>query len=93
MNGREIVFGIRPEHIIEFSDTTNVRALVRFEATVEVSEPTGADTHVVFKLEKTEILARCRPEYVCRSGESMTFGLDPAGAILIDPETGIVIAG
>lgn len=90
--GRNLELGIRPENIFEYSDT-NGRARVRFEAIVEVSEPTGADTHVVFKVEDTEVLARCRPEYVRATGESMAFGLDVAGIILIDPASGKVIAG
>jgi multiple sugar transport system ATP-binding protein len=87
--GREVVLGIRPEHITHYQ---RHRADERpwmgsLEARVEVVEPTGAETMVVVHLGGREVIARVEPDAAQAVGSQMRFGVDMAKACVFDPET------
>ncbi|MGE0240614.1 MAG: ABC transporter ATP-binding protein [Parvibaculaceae bacterium] len=87
---REIVFGIRPEHITE--RRAHVGAEQHdFAADVEVVEPMGIDTLVYIRLAGTEVCARSTPQAAAGPGQSMSFTIDMARMHLIDPATDKVI--
>jgi multiple sugar transport system ATP-binding protein len=73
--GRNVIFGIRPEHITEKRAHTNA-AQVDFKAEVGVLEPTGMDTMVYFKISGRDVWARSAPGAVRPVGSPMEFTLD-----------------
>ena len=81
--GRDMVLGIRPEHITEWR-TGGGENHLDLSATVEVLEPMGMDTMVFLTLNGTEICARSAPAAVKNVGESMTFSVDMSQMHLID---------
>src|SRR5271165_4880270 len=87
--GGKVVLGVRPEHL--FRHTENLRmqkpALAMLTASVEVVEPTGAETHAVLKIGEREIVGRFDPDHAPRLGELMPLGIDMAHACLFDPNT------
>ncbi len=82
-----VVLGIRPEHLFRYADDLKSRkaSLARFEAPVEVVEPTGAETIAQLKLDAREITGRFDPDGAPRLGERMIVGVDMAHACLFDP--------
>ena len=87
---REMLFGIRPEHVTEKRAHTSADQ-VDFKSGVEVLEPMGIDTMVFFSIGGTEICARSQPRAVSPVGRSMDFTIDMGQMHLIDPETDLVV--
>ena len=85
--GGQIVLGVRPEHLYRYAEDLKSRkgSLAKFEAPVEVVEPTGAETIAQLKLDAHEITGRFDPDGAPRRGERMVVGVDMAHACLFDP--------
>ncbi len=85
---RELLLGLRPEHITE---TRSYGAGAEFTMPVDVVEPLGMETMVYFTIDGIEICARVSPEAALAPGERMRFMADMRHMHLIDPETDRVI--
>jgi multiple sugar transport system ATP-binding protein len=86
---KQVVLGVRPEHIYRFSDDLGQRkpGIAAMDAPVELVEPTGAETLAVLKFGDLEVTGRFDPDSAPRMGETMTLGIDMARACLFDPTT------
>jgi multiple sugar transport system ATP-binding protein len=86
---KQVVLGVRPEHIYRFSDDLRHRkpGIAAMDAPVELVEPTGAETLAVLKFGDLEVTGRFDPDSAPRMGETMTLGIDMARACLFDPTT------
>ena len=87
---RELLFGIRPEHVTEKRTHTSPSQR-DFTETVRVLEPMGVDTMVYIEIGGEEVSARSAPKAVRPVGEQMEFTIDMAHMHLIDPTTDKVI--
>ncbi|WP_300445208.1 ABC transporter ATP-binding protein [uncultured Mameliella sp.] len=89
--GRSVVLGLRPETI--FAAGTELPGAERFvfERPVDVVEPTGPDTMIVFEIGGKELIARVRPEDARPVGTPFSFEVDMTKAKLFDAETGFAI--
>jgi multiple sugar transport system ATP-binding protein len=87
--GAPIVLGVRPEHISlhrpDRAADNRVSAVV--PATVEIVEPTGAETMVGLRLAGREITARFEPHEAPEVGQTVTLALDMSKACLFDAAT------
>jgi multiple sugar transport system ATP-binding protein len=83
--GQTLEMGIRPEDIsiVREGDACGSRIM----GNVEVLEPTGADTFVVFSLRGVDVQARCSPEQLGKVGDRVAFTLNPERILLIDPQS------
>jgi multiple sugar transport system ATP-binding protein len=92
--GREVVLGIRPECITEptrhFGDATDTTLTI--PASVEMIEPTGAETIVVLRLGNERALGRVSADLRPRLNETARFAIDARKINLFDPSTGDRIA-
>jgi multiple sugar transport system ATP-binding protein len=88
---KELIFGIRPEHLTEKHPTAHQADFDTFEQKVVVTEPLGVDTMVFFEVKAQDICARCMPQDVKRPGESMAFMADMSRMHLIDTTTDKVL--
>jgi multiple sugar transport system ATP-binding protein len=86
--GRELILGIRPEHITEARPHAPGAELVM---PVDVIEPMGMETMVYINVGGTELCARVSPEAALSPGASMRFLVDMRHMHLIDPESERVI--
>lgn len=77
--GQALVYGVRPELMTAGGDIAMV---------VEVTEPTGAETHVVGRLGGVEITGVFRDRITVAPGCSMQIGIDPSGVHLFDEASG-----
>ncbi|ESY07789.1 sugar ABC transporter ATPase [Mesorhizobium sp. LNJC399B00] len=86
---RQLVLGIRPEHIYRFDPDLARRkpGIAQIDAVVELVEPTGAETMAVLRLGGKEITGRFDPDGTPLMGETVTLGIDMARACLFDPTT------
>ncbi|NGQ91703.1 sn-glycerol-3-phosphate ABC transporter ATP-binding protein UgpC [Rhodobacter sp. HX-7-19] len=79
--GREVIYGIRPENLGDSPDG--------IRGTIAVVEPTGSETHVVVRIEGRELVAVFRDRISHRPGDQITLApVDPAGVHLFDKATG-----
>jgi len=78
--GREVTYGIRPEHLA---------AGPGIEGTVAVVEPTGSETHVVLRAGGAEIVALFRDRVAFRPGDALSLAPDPAKVHLFDRGSGV----
>jgi multiple sugar transport system ATP-binding protein len=80
--GREVLVGVRPEHLAVDPGGVPVE--------VVVVEPTGADTQIFCKLAGTDVTAVVRERHAFRPGEAVR--LKPQLTYLFDPSSGARLA-
>ncbi len=87
--GREVILGIRPEHI---TDAASARAgehaqdyqPSEVQCSVEMTEPTGPDTLVFTWFNGSRVTCRTHPRAAAMPGHSMTLAFDLSKAVLFD---------
>jgi multiple sugar transport system ATP-binding protein len=79
--GREVTYGIRPEHL-----TVGTEGIA---GTVAVVEPTGSETHVVLRSGGQEVVAMFRDRVPFRPGDALTFAPDAEKVHLFDRSSGV----
>src|ERR1700688_5054674 len=90
LTGKELVFGLRPEHITE--PRRNDRDLqCEVAATLDVVEPMGMETMVYFTVDGQEVCGRVDPDSATGPGEAMGLYADMDRMHLIDPQSGAVL--
>ena len=90
--GKEVVLGIRPEHI---TDADSARASgghdgyvpTEVACTVELTEPTGPDTMVFARFNGARATCRTHPRAAAMPGQKMTVAFDLWKAVVFDPAT------
>jgi multiple sugar transport system ATP-binding protein len=88
--GKELIFGLRPEHITETRGKENGTGQ-EFSIMSDVVEPMGMETMVFFKIDGTEVCARVEPTAAKGSGETMQLRANLDHMHLIDPATNVVL--
>ncbi|WP_119299976.1 ABC transporter ATP-binding protein [Dongia deserti] len=81
--GREVILGVRPEALTEAGEAVRP-GKVAIDATIEILEPTGADTFAVISLGGAAVTARCHPRAFHSRGPAR-FELDTASVLIFDP--------
>jgi multiple sugar transport system ATP-binding protein len=79
----DVVVGIRPEGFI----AAQPNAIGALPVTIEMLEPTGADTYAMARIGSKAVTLRFTPKLAPRLGETVWVSLDPAALNLFDPET------
>jgi multiple sugar transport system ATP-binding protein len=80
LNGAELVYGVRPEHLLLAQDG--------FPAEVHVVEPTGSETQVMARLGGAPIVGAFRERIAARPGEIIRIAPDTAQVHLFDAASG-----
>ncbi len=78
--GRRLIYGVRPEAITLGGD---------IPLTIEVTEPTGAETYVAGKLGGAPVTCVFRDRVTARPGEVIQIAIDPSAIHLFDAESGV----
>ena len=89
-NGKQVVFGIRPENIIEVKG--DQKAPYAFESKVNVYELLGAEVFLYFDLGSSNITARVEPTTKVRPGDTVKYTFDTKKIHVFDKETELTIA-
>ena len=86
--GQEVYLGLRPETITHRGTQRPSPHLFHFDRKVDVVEPTGPDTLLVFTLGEIEAIARVHPEDKVPLHGIFPFEVDMGKAKIFDAETG-----
>jgi len=86
--GRELILGLRPEHLTEPRRADDGGG---FDVTLDVVEPLGMETMVFFNVNGNEICGRVDPASARGPGESMRLAANVEHMHLIDPATDAVL--
>ena len=79
-NGREAIYGVRPEHFTIADDGA--------EAVIQVVEPTGSEIQIVAKLGDAEVIAAFRERHPFKPGDKIRLKPDPRLVHLFDAVSG-----
>jgi multiple sugar transport system ATP-binding protein len=85
-----VLFGVRPEHISRAHGSPRA-GLAPLDVMIDLIQPTGSRTYATFALAGTEVMAELQAHDVERRGERLRLHLDMNRAVLIDPETEMVL--
>jgi len=87
--GRDVILGIRSEHFArrELLGESVPDHMAVIDCDVEVTEPTGAETMVVFRFGNEEMVARVEPDHAPHPGDRINLTVDMRKACLFDPAT------
>jgi multiple sugar transport system ATP-binding protein len=88
---KELIFGLRPEHIVENRSYGNGVETSLFTVTPDVVEPMGMETLVYFTINGAEICGRVNPTSNPAAGVPMQLMAELNHMHLIDPATDLVI--
>ena len=88
LTGKELLLGLRPEHITEPRRSDAGR---EFAATLDVVEPMGMETMVFFRIDGQEVCGRVEPNSAAGPGEIMRLYANMDNMHLIDPQSGAVL--
>jgi multiple sugar transport system ATP-binding protein len=89
--GREVVFGVRPEHLGAAREGDSRGGLVRLPVIIELILPTGSRIYGTFQLAGTPVVAELQAHDIEVPGQSLELHVDMNRAVLIDPKTDEVI--
>ncbi len=89
--GRDVVLGLRPEHLAEAVSANGGAALAAFEVEVEVVEPMGMETLLFTTVGGEEVCARLTVPFQGAVGERCRMVADMDHMHLIDAASGRVI--
>ncbi len=85
--GKEVIFGIRPEDVLDTATSASPNPAHTAEVKVEVSEPMGAETYLYLATGSTNFIARVRPTDRFDVGQSVKVTFKMEAAHLFDPAT------
>ncbi|RLQ17440.1 ABC transporter ATP-binding protein [Vibrio sp. SBT000027] len=85
-DGKELVIGLRPEHITE-QQGDDVSASTKLDLQLEVLEPTGPDTIAMVKVNDQEVACRLSPEFEVSVGQMAPLHFDLSKAVFFDAQT------
>ncbi|MBR3593818.1 MAG: sn-glycerol-3-phosphate ABC transporter ATP-binding protein UgpC [Clostridia bacterium] len=84
---KEVIFGIRPEHVHNEPELVANLPDGIVEANVEVTELMGAETYLYMNCEGQAINARVDPSSTARAGDTIKIAIDPAKIHIFDKDT------
>ena len=85
-DGKEVVIGLRPEHITE-QQGDDLSATTKLDLQLEVLEPTGPDTIAMVKVNDQEVACRLSPEFEVSVGQKAPLHFDLSKAVFFDAQT------
>jgi multiple sugar transport system ATP-binding protein len=89
--GKEVVFGIRPEDIRDSELFIETSKDSSFEATIKVYELLGAEVYLYFDIEGSSMTARVDSRTTARPGDTVKFAIETEKTHVFDKETELII--
>ena len=88
---KEVIIGIRPEHVHNEDDLLAANPEGIVEANVEVTELMGAETYLYMNCEGQAINARVAPTNTAEPGDKIKIALEPSKIHIFDKDTEVTI--
>jgi multiple sugar transport system ATP-binding protein len=89
--GKDVVFGIRPEHLTNAWTEQDRGVLAPLALKVEIAEPLGADTLIFSKVGDQEVICRTTPEAGAATGATMTLQANMNHMHVFDRDSGLAL--
>jgi multiple sugar transport system ATP-binding protein len=89
--GRDLIFGIRPEHMSRATGVADHGGRASLTVEIDLLQPTGARTYAQFRLGGEEATVELPAHAVGAPGATLDLLVDMTRAVLIDPESGMVL--
>ncbi|MGI9487951.1 MAG: ABC transporter ATP-binding protein [Geminicoccaceae bacterium] len=89
--GKDIVFGIRPEHLTRAREGEGRGGLAKLPVVFDLIQPTGSRSYGSFKLGGVEITAELQAHDAEQPGQRMELQVDMNRALVIDPVSELVL--
>lgn len=86
--GTRVILGVRPEHITRAVRVSPPDGSLRFEADVELLQPTGSRVGATFRLGGEPVVAELQAHDVSATGETVSLDINLKRASLFDAGTG-----
>jgi multiple sugar transport system ATP-binding protein len=88
---RKVLLGLRPEHLGRAQGAEPAPGCVRYDARIELIQPTGSRSYATFKLAGEPVMAELQAHDVSRPGEVLPIDINMNRASLFDAATGRAI--
>ncbi|UFW88466.1 sn-glycerol-3-phosphate ABC transporter ATP-binding protein UgpC [Bradyrhizobium barranii] len=92
LDGRQVLVGIRPQHIGRAGGGPLRDGVVSYSAVADLIQPTGTRTFTTIKIGGVDAVAELQAHDVTSHGERIDLAIDLNRVVLIDPTSGLVIA-
>ncbi len=89
--GKDVIMGIRPEHVHNEEDILAANPDSIVEANVEVTELMGAETYLYMNSEGQDINARVAPSNTARPGDRIKIAIEADNIHIFDKDTELTI--
>ncbi|MDI3317075.1 MAG: sn-glycerol-3-phosphate ABC transporter ATP-binding protein UgpC [Bacillota bacterium] len=86
-HGREMVLGVRPEHVVVEPERVAALGETAFDAAVEVVEPLGAESYLHVTAGEDRLTVRTQPDIRTGMGERLRLAIEPERIHLFDGES------
>ncbi|MGH6924616.1 MAG: ABC transporter ATP-binding protein [Propylenella sp.] len=87
VNEASVILGIRPEHMTRATHATPPTGTMRYEATIDLLQPTGSRTYATFTLGGEQVVAELQAHDVSRPGERTPIDINLKRAAVFDAGT------
>lgn len=89
--GKEVVMGIRPEHIYDDAESIGKFNGSVLDVSIEVVEPMGSEKYIYADYDGTQITGRVEPDSKTDAGDAIKIAIDPEKIHIFDKETEMTI--
>jgi multiple sugar transport system ATP-binding protein len=89
--GRAVLLGLRPEHLSRARGESPPIGSARYEATIDLIQPTGSRSYATFRLAGEPVMAELQAHDVSKPGEKLDIDINLSRASVFDASTGRAI--
>lgn len=86
-DGQPVLIGLRPEHLTRAFGTAPEPGHLRYDATIDLIQPTGSRSYATFCIDGTPVMAELQAHDVSRPGEQIKIDINMRRASLFDRQT------
>jgi multiple sugar transport system ATP-binding protein len=86
-DGASVLLGLRPEHLTRATEAAPAPGHARYNATIELIQPTGSRSYATFRLAGAPVMAELQAHDVSRPGERIGIDINMTRASIFDGNT------
>lgn len=86
-DGQAVLLGLRPEHVTRARDAGPEVGHVRYDARMDLIQPTGSRSYATFSLDGTPVMAELQAHDVSRPGQQIQIDINMKRASIFDRES------
>ncbi|RUZ76890.1 TOBE domain-containing protein, partial [Mesorhizobium sp. M7A.F.Ca.CA.001.14.1.1] len=87
IDGQSVLLGLRPEHLTRAHAATPEPGTLRYDATIDLLQPTGSRSYATFRLAGAPVVAELQAHDVSRPGERLPIDINMNRASIFDAAT------